>query len=721
MGLCTVFRFMLIATLPLLVVSVQAAAAPLEIHVGELTTSGTVVGHLPVPEGTTIVRVMPLTAGPLEVNPQTGELRLKFDARLNFESCPQLEQTFEIWTQRQQDDSAEAFAGYLIESGTSAIVVDELRQVRQQLMVRLLVDDQPEPPTLLSRSRYILRWNGLPLRTLPLAWQCVDPDHGDSLSFTLKSTGKQFVLNAQSGVLTATPPTRAIDAAEESQLQLRALDRSGQFNEVCWHVLCIPAYQPVLAHQPVLAQVTPPLPVVADSAQPLEETTTPSPLSPALENNSTAAVQPVTTPPMLEQVGATVGTAVQVAANAPAEGPHTNNSESTQRNLLVGSVKLIGTLTLFAFITVIAMLLYAGRFFRHRQPVGAPVEVEQVEPELKVHEGFELSNTEMQELLWGQLPLVMDTDDVATDQLVAAALSSSVSDFSAVTEMERVALQPLPLAVREATSQAFRLPGPHAPRVSVPVPDAIPMTTTTAVRQSPEVETAAISEDEGDELARELAALEAANSMVGFRLEHPPATDEALQFQLDAAVIDKGSETEVGTSTIPFVEAGPAGESTIEEWLRRVAPGFQSKDYELTQSTPDFQILNDLADVYTPPEDRRDRRLPDGYRDQQRTELEAFRQVAISATELRVLEEEHEEQTKSWTPVASTVLACLVIGTACIDFNWFGWTALIVGWPLVGVGSLILFRHLATWIPTRRRLAQHIIRICGVENEFNGP
>ncbi|MCA9044917.1 MAG: hypothetical protein KDA69_11390, partial [Planctomycetaceae bacterium] len=412
-------------------------------------------------------------------------------------------------------------------------------------------------------------------------------------------------------------------------------------------------------------------PTMAASPMPLSEPPLEEPVEVVVEDAIVESVAPV-----IAQAAPQVEAHVELKST-PA--PVATSPNSASANSLLGSALMLGLAKTLATFIAIPSVLYAAFFIymRRRRPAAEAVDEPRiVEPDL---EQFAISDHEMKELLWGRLKFDEDLGNSSSE--VSEGTTGSLSDAN--MGVESTSLKPLPKEVIEAASREFRLSSFCEEGISPSAEDD-----------------ANVEDEELDDITLALRELDE----LGTRMLK---TSKYGQGDVMAFALPDGAEETESASRRQSAVSVPMqrGESTIEEWLRRVAPGYgnsASDGFVDHTDELDFDSLDEGDRI------AKERVVTEEYRRQLREEMESFRKVAISVAEIRILEEEDQEKKKSWSSVVAVAAGCLVIGGLCIVFNWFGQAANLLGWPAVGVGVLILIRHLAVWNAVWKRLHSRI-------------
>lgn len=653
-----------------------ADARTIRIHVAEDTEPSTVGILVDAP----LKSCVALEEGPLTIDCQTGAIQLRPDVKLDHEFQPRHVQRFRLMELPQTDVAGAAFLKYLDDSGVSpdAIVAES-----HELIVQLYVTNCNETPQFTSHLSSLRIMRGARRAETSINWFCFDSDQDDSIHFELLRGHANWALDAMTGRILCQN-CFALESVAETVV-IRATDAQGE---------AVVVTQPMLYLAPPLPPLpTPPVAVesVAVTVQHKEADPTPPPAAfteviapPAIDIVAVATTEesPMSTtdiaPPATENIQAATPTVV-VATNPVSTAPM-RNSVRNLPSLQVSAFTIIAAIACCLLLTGGA----AGRawyLYRVVQIRSSSSDTDDVLQKIESSKNFTLSDADMKLLLWGALALDPE------DREATSELTEEDQDWSANTDfagIEDYGLQSLPMDVLEATSRGFRLPASDRGTAHCILPDVADV----------HVDMNAEEHADTDEISQALAALAIDESVT-----------ESVNDSLFAnAEFELPREAPRAESIINSSNSNE--ESTIEEWLRRVAPGYQALGRSPFTISNDFQLLDQVEELQSVTEEYRQRRVPDGYREQQRSELESFRQVAISATQFRLLEEEHAEQMKSWTSVAIAVLACMMVGAVCIERNWLGYSGALLGWPLIGVGSIILVRHLAGWIPVWRRLTE---------------
>ena len=181
----------------------ELTAENLILHVGEGSPSGSVVGNLAevleFGEQTTC-RLHSQSDVPFEVN-SSGELLVTASAPLDYETNRFHELSLEVKTPATTDPLQERFVELIGKSPASTRFLDRVRWDRRLVRVRVVIDDQPEPPQILQQLFPTVQANALiPGLTLGRVI-AVDPDEGDQLQFRLLEAESLMSIDPISGQL----------------------------------------------------------------------------------------------------------------------------------------------------------------------------------------------------------------------------------------------------------------------------------------------------------------------------------------------------------------------------------------------------------------------------------------------------------------------------------------------------------------------------------------
>ncbi|MEZ5943084.1 MAG: hypothetical protein R3C18_16955 [Planctomycetaceae bacterium] len=660
----------------------------------ESAQPGHVLGTLSSEQRIGLISVEPLASGPLTVDVPTGQVRLSATAELDFETRPVVQQQFRLIQKRKVDSVEQSFLEYLKDAGQGT--PSEASQTSHVLTVTLHLQDAPEAPHGMSGNSPVTRWQflhaGGSATQIPLAWHVFDQDAGDFLRFQLVGENPGLSIDEKSGLLQCEASSDSV--APNGVVRLKATDQSGLSTIITREVFTLlprPAAE-VVAEAPTLVEPPPTElldqpnvastetePTMSSTLLPTIDQHLPEPVETLAEEDSARSV------PAVGKVDASVAShaASEDVVRVPLEEKPTSvetSSNQNRANSLLGDALILGVVKSLVPFVAIPVALYAAFFIymRRRRPVAETVdELRIVEPNM---EQFAISDHDMKELLWGKLNFEDELRSSASG--LARAATDSLSHPA--LGVESTTLKPLPKEVIEAASREFRLSSLDELGLS----------------SSTDEEDTDVDDEELDDITLALRELDELETKMLKSSRY--GRGDVVAFSLP----DGTEEVETTTRRQSAVSAPvQRGESTIEEWLRRVAPGYGNGTPESSEEHSDDLDFDSLDEG-----DRieKERVVTEEYRRQLREEMESFRKVAISVAEIRILEEEDQEKQKSWSSVVAVAAGCLVIGGVCIVFNWFGQAAYLLGWPAVGVGMLILVRHLADWNAVWKRLHSRI-------------
>lgn len=190
-------------------------------------------------------------------------------------------------------------------------------------------------------------------------------------------------------------------------------------------------------------------------------------------------------------------------------------------------------------------------------------------------------------------------------------------------------------------------------------------------------------------------------------------SNEQMLREIDAAMAELEHDLQHLESGRTIEAVPPAEdvreESVIEEWLRRVAPGYSDP----LLSASEMPALNSATgpdEVELQPFVLPKRRARGVHRQQLRQELESFRELARSAAEVRIMEEEQEEHRKSWNLTGLLAAANVLLGLTLQTLGLFGKIPGYLGWPFLTVALGLLTRQAVVWYRSHKRLSER----CGI-------
>lgn len=629
-----------------------------------------VIGRLDLPNADQITAIRLITNGPCVVAAKSLEVSLLPGVMLDFESQSVISQQLDVTYRVAKDDVNKAFEEYLSQAGGT--VADQVETLHVTL--QLSVTDVQEPPQAQRLACSVIQGRES-TGSIPFSWLTIDPE-GDSLTFELLGPTEPLSIDERTGAISLE---REPENAEVVPVRIRISDQHGGTAELTQTVLLWPRAQPsVPAQQPDVAHTI-------------------------LANPQTHLAQPPTAPePHVDQDSV----AETLTATVPVESAP--QSLGLDRNSTLNSQWIVVLISpLFAMLIGCIALMLAIRWGINRFAAKQA-------PAMRISPEAELSQADLEELLWSQGPT-----DAPEPHRYDCEYSEADDDIAAASRQHAFGL------LGHDYSSELNAEWRASPKLAVCHSFEIDAEEFASDSDDRAIEYAvdravdyAAQEQESDEFARELDELDELDehrTLHGFRLsENNDQTTSAADENDQSTASSVDELVAYANSSAQDV----ASESAIEEWLRRVAPGFESpssSSFRLSSnsfnlSSQTFGLLDEIEEAQVA-EQPRERVLPEGYREHLRNELESFRKLAISAAEIRMLEEEQEEQTKAWTPAAIAVVACGLTGLVCIWFNWFGMTAPLLGWPLIGVGAVILTRNIGSWLPLWLRLRRRSLSV----------